>query len=276
MSEFWMSYEMIAQRYGPGYQAYPLFGAVHLGELEAVAVCILLTARWYRRSPERTRRRILWGVTVLLLADEAVLVIAMLATGQWNWSYLPLHLCSIHIFLCTTCTLTGKDWCKEELYALCTPGAAIALLCPGWLGTKAWSLINLHSVTLHGLLVLYPILLVAGGFRPQVRRLPAVLAFLFGSALPIYFVNKVLYTNFYFLNGPTSSPVTALFTQWFGEQWCWRGCICRGIFIEKNRSNLIWLLFVKNYDTLKMLSEMAARHCIQRQAVRLFIPLKRG
>ena len=170
MSEFWMSYEMIAQRYGPGYQGYPLFGAVHLGELEAVAVCILLTARWYRRSPERTRRRILWGVTVLLLADEAVLVIAMLATGQWNWSYLPLHLCSIHIFLCTTCTLTGKDWCKEELYALCTPGAAIALLCPGWLGTKAWSLINLHSVTLHGLLVLYPVLLVAGGFRPQVRR----------------------------------------------------------------------------------------------------------
>ena len=44
MSEFWMSYEMIARRYGPGYQGYPLFGAVHLGELEAVAVCILLTA----------------------------------------------------------------------------------------------------------------------------------------------------------------------------------------------------------------------------------------
>ena len=55
MSEFWMSYEMIARRYGPGYQGYPLFGAVHLGELEAVAVCILLAARWYRRSPERTR-----------------------------------------------------------------------------------------------------------------------------------------------------------------------------------------------------------------------------
>ena len=194
MNEFWMSYEMIARRYGPGYQGYPLFGAVHLGELAAVAVCILLTARWYRRSPERTRRRILWGVTVLLLADEAVLVIAMLATGQWDWSYLPLHLCSIHIFLCTTCTLTGKDWCKEELYALCAPGAAIALLCPGWLGTKAWSLINLHSVTLHGLLVLYPVLLVAGGFRPQVRQLPAVLAFLFGSAV-VYSSKKIEATS---------------------------------------------------------------------------------
>ena len=28
MSEFWMSYDLIAQRYGPGYQGYPLFGAV--------------------------------------------------------------------------------------------------------------------------------------------------------------------------------------------------------------------------------------------------------
>ena len=51
------------------------------------------------------------------------------------------------------------------------------------------------------------------------RRLPAVLAFLFGSALPIYFLNKVWGTNFYFLNGPYSSPITALFTQWFGTRW---------------------------------------------------------
>ena len=27
-------------------------------------------------------------------------------------------------------TLTDQNWCKEELYALCIPGAALALLCP--------------------------------------------------------------------------------------------------------------------------------------------------
>lgn len=218
MSEFWMSYGLIAQRYGPGYQGYPLFGAVHWAELAATAALLLAVTRWYRRSGARARRRILWGVTALLLADEAALVLAMALTGQWEPSYLPLHLCSIHIFLCLYNTLFDRDWCKEELYALCTPGAAIALLCPGWLGTKAWSFINLHSVSLHALLLLYPILLVAGGFRPQVRRLPAVLAFLFGSALPIYFLNKVWGTNFYFLNGPYSSPITSLFTQWFGTR----------------------------------------------------------
>ena len=97
MSEFWMSYEMIARRYGPGYQGYPLFGAVHWAELAAVAVCIVLAARWYRRSPERTRRRILWGVTVLLLADEAVLVIAMLAPGSGTGATC-LSTCAASIF----------------------------------------------------------------------------------------------------------------------------------------------------------------------------------
>ena len=185
MSEFWMSYDLIAQRYGPGYQGYPLFGAVHWAELAATAALLLVVTRWYRRSGACARRRILWGVTALLLADEAALVLAMALTGQWEPSDLPLHLCSIHIFLCLYNTLFDRDWCKEELYALCIPGAAIALLCPGWLGTKAWSFINLHSVSLHALLLLYPILLVAGGFRPQVRRLPAVLAALAVPVVPV-------------------------------------------------------------------------------------------
>ena len=41
MSEFWMSYDLIAQRYGPGYQGYPLFGAVHWTELAATAALLL-------------------------------------------------------------------------------------------------------------------------------------------------------------------------------------------------------------------------------------------
>lgn len=218
MSEFWMSYDRIAQRYGPGYQGYPLFGAVHWAELAVTAGVVLLITQWYCRSGAASRRRIRAGVVALMLLDEAALLAAMALTGQWDWSYLPLHLCSIHIFVCLADLLWDRDGIKEELYALCIPGAAIALLCPGWLGTKAWSFINLHSVSLHALLLLYPVLLVAGGFRPRVQRLPGVLVFLSGSALPIYFLNKVWGTNFYFLNGPYSSPVTALFTQWFGEQ----------------------------------------------------------
>ena len=219
MSDFWKSYDITAAEYGAGYQCYPLFGTVHLVELALSVLFIVGMAWWYRRSGTRTRRRILVGVTIALLLDEAALLLGMYCTGQWNWSYLPLHLCSIHVFVCLYNTLTDRDWCKEELYALCIPGAVIALLFPGWLNVPSWwSFINLHSVSIHVLLVLYPVLLVAGGYRPSVRRLPMVLAFLFGSALPIYFLNKPLETNFYFLNNPYADVITSTFTAWLGEK----------------------------------------------------------
>ena len=175
-------------------------------------------ARAMRLNPRRTA--FLVGVTAALLADEAALLLGMACTGQWNWSYLPLHLCSINVFVCLYNTLTDRSWCKEELYALCIPGAALALLCPSWRDVPGWfTLINLHSVSIHALLVLYPVLLVAGGYRPSVRRVPQVLAFLFGSALPIYFLNKPLHTNFYFLNNPYGNVITSTFTAWFGEKF---------------------------------------------------------
>ena len=163
MSDFWKSYDITAAEYGAGYECYPLFGTVHLIELALSALFLLGMVWWYRRSTPRTRRHILVGVTAALLVDEAALLLGMACTGQWNWSYLPLHLCSINVFVCLYNTLTDRIWCKEELYALCIPGAALALL--------------------------------------------------------IYFLNKPLHTNFYFLNNPYGNVITSTFTAWFGEKF---------------------------------------------------------
>ena len=220
MNDFWKSYDITHAELGADFQCYPLYGKIHLIELVLSLAFIVGMALWYHRSTARTRRRILWGVTIALLADEAALLLGMALTGQWNWSYLPLHLCSINVFVCLYNTLTDRNWCKEELYALCIPGAALALLCPSWLDVPSWwTLINLHSISIHALLVLYPVLLVVGGYRPSVRRVPQVLAFLFGSALLIYFLNKPLETNFYFLNNPYGNVITSAFTSLLGEKY---------------------------------------------------------
>ena len=219
MNDFWKSYGITAQECGAAYQCYPLFGRVHCAELALSAAFLVGMALWYRRSSVRTRKTIRAGVALALLVDELFLLLGMALTGQWDWSYLPLHLCSIHVFVCLYDTLTDRAWCKEELYALCIPGAAVALFCPGWLNVPSWwSLINLHSVSLHVLLMLYPVLLVVGGYRPSVRRLPQVLTFLFGTALPVYFLNKPLHTNFYFLNNPNANAITMAFARLFGER----------------------------------------------------------
>lgn len=183
MNDFWKSYDITHAELGPNFRCYPLYGKIHLIELALSLVFIVGMALWYRRSSASARRRILVGVTIALLADEAALLLGMALTGQWNWSYLPLHLCSINVFVCLYNTLTDQNWCKEELYALCIPGAALALLCP------------------------------------SARRAPQVLAFLFGSALPIYFLNKPLNTNFYFLNNPYGNVITSAFTRLLGEKY---------------------------------------------------------
>ena len=138
MNDFWKSYDITALEYGVNYQCYPLYGRIHLTELALSLIFILSAALWYRHSGPKQRRRILVGVTVLLLLDEAALLLGMALTGQWNWSYLPLHLCSINVFVCLYNTLFDQNWCKEELYALCIPGAALALLCPSWLDVPSW------------------------------------------------------------------------------------------------------------------------------------------
>lgn len=126
MSDFWKSYDITALEYGEGYQCYPLYGKIHRIELALSLLFIVGVALWYKRSGAKLRRKILVGVTGLLLLDEAALLLGMALTGQWNWSYLPLHLCSINVFVCLYNTLFDQNWCKEELYALCIPGAALA------------------------------------------------------------------------------------------------------------------------------------------------------
>lgn len=219
MSEFWKSIPTIQAERGSGYVSFPLFGAVHIAELAVTALFVALMCFIYRRASKDARRRILGGITVIMLADEILKYVAMTATGQWSWIYLPLHLCSINIFVCLANTLTGRTWCKEVLYALCIPGAAVALLSPSWQVAPVWNIMHLHSLSIHMLLLLYPILLLADGFRPQPRRVFMPLAFLFGTALPIYYLNKALGTNFYFINYPYGNALTKLFASWFGEKY---------------------------------------------------------
>ena len=58
------------------------------------------------------------------------------------------------------------------------------------------SLLALLSSTIHLFLMLYPLLLLVDGYRPDPKYLPGVLGFLIGAAIPIYFLNKVCPNQF--------------------------------------------------------------------------------
>lgn len=95
MEDFWKSVQTIQAERGADYRAFSLFSATHWAELLGAAAVIFLCAVIYYHCREVTRHQILRAVFVLMLADEFMKQAVLLYTGQWNVTYLPLHLCSM-------------------------------------------------------------------------------------------------------------------------------------------------------------------------------------
>ena len=181
-SPFWYTVDTMQALHGYDYHAFELFGPVHLFWLGLCAFLCAGGSVLFRRLGPAGRQRVLRVLTLLLLADELLKDGSSLATGQFLWAFLPFHLCSINLFVCVWYALRPHPLAAEVLYARCLPGAAAALLFPSWQALPLWNVMHLHSSTVHTMLVLFPVLLLAGGLRPHVRRLPKACA-VFGPGL---------------------------------------------------------------------------------------------
>ena len=172
----------------------------------------MILGKKYRAADEDKRKKIRIVIASLIMLDEIVKDIIMPITGQWDWSFLPLHLCSISVFVVFIHALTGNRMLEEYTYAITLPTASMAMAFPDWTGAlPCMNLMCIHSFSIHLLLVLYPCLLLYGGFIPsakQLFRLIPIVAFL---AFVMYFVNGALGTNFFFVNGGgDGNPLTFL------------------------------------------------------------------
>ena len=173
---------------------------------------IFFLGKKYRAADEDKRKKIRIAIASLIMLDEIVKDIIMPITGQWDWNFLPLHLCSISVFVVFIHALTGNRMLEEYTYAITLPTASMAMAFPDWTGAlPCMNLMCIHSFSIHLLLVLYPCLLLYGGFIPsakQLFRLIPIVAFL---AFVMYFVNGALGTNFFFVNGGgDGNPLTFL------------------------------------------------------------------
>ena len=149
---------------------HPLFSPVHIATLAFIALLAVSLSLFYRKSSEERRRYIRKIIAVLLIIDELVKDVNALLTGQWNWNLLPLHLCSVNIFIIAYEAFTDSDVAKNYLYGICIPASISALIFPSWMTVLPYfSLMSMHSWSVHALLFIYPVLLLSGGFIPSWR-----------------------------------------------------------------------------------------------------------
>lgn len=214
MESFLATKSTIGENLGMGAWSLP-----HILWLLAGALFTCVMALAYRHSGSPGRKRLAWTVAGLTLADESVKYIITIPAGLWEWGYLPLHLCSLSVFMILAHVLTDDDRVAEALYGLSLPSALMALIFPNWMMLPCMNWQSIHSFSIHILIVTYPVMLLAGGFRPRFSRLlysfpPLLLAMLVAAV-----VNSLLGTNFFFLNtGEAGNPLAlaeALVGGWY-------------------------------------------------------------
>ena len=195
MEHFWDTIETIVEGYG-----FSLFGARHLVTLALFVLTAVLCCRGYARADAERRAKMRRVFAILLLLDEVFKQIGLQIGGNFDASYLPLHLCSINIFLIALHAWRRPKLLDTFLYFVCLPAACAALLFPTWAPLPPLNFMVIHSFTVHFLLALYPLALtLRGDMDPQPRAFPRCFALLAAMAVPIWFFNRAFGTNFMFL-----------------------------------------------------------------------------
>lgn len=195
---------------------FSLFGGVHFMWLMILLIAVTANSILFHKLSEKGQDRWRKIVALLIVLDEIFKDVGLIVGGNFSVGYLPLHLCSINIFMIVLHCFKPFKTLDNFLYMVCIPGALAAALFPTWTKLPVANFMHLHSSTVHILLVLYPaVLAINGKLKITWKMIPKCLAILAMLAVPIYFVNLWLDTNFMFLmEADKGNPL-----YWFGENW---------------------------------------------------------
>lgn len=209
----------IAEFFAWDYQGDPfvLFGAAHL---VALALVLLLNLSFLLlRSEKRAawRKPVRVSMAILLIVNELGWHLWHIAYGQWDvQTMLPLHLCSLFVFLSAIMLLTRSYRIYEFAYFLGIGGALQALLTPdaGIYGFPHYRFFQ--TMLSHGLIVSASLYMtLAEGFRPTWRSLLKVA--LWGNVYMgvVFGLNFLLGSNYMYLaHKPATASALDLLGPW--------------------------------------------------------------
>jgi len=227
MSHFLDTTETIAEGLG-----FSLFDSLHLLWLVVCLITVTVCCFAYKRLKPTGRACFRKVIAWLLVSDELFKMAILIIGGNYTVSYLPLHLCSINIFVIAVHAYKPSKMLDNFLYTVCIPGALAALLFPTWVSLPITAGMHLHSFTVHILLLLYPaVLAINGDIKPEMRSLPKSLGLLGVLAIPIYIVNLLLDTNFMFLMSADPGNPLYLFEQMWGNHLLGFPVIIAGVLL---------------------------------------------
>jgi hypothetical integral membrane protein (TIGR02206 family) len=187
---------------------FQFMGPAHIGALLAV-LALNLSWLWVRATPDESLRVVIRSVmAALIILNELTYHFWNWSTGQWNVkTMLPLHLCSLTVWLTPFMLWTRHQFLYEFCYFMGVGGAVQALLTPD-AGRYGFPHIRfLTTYISHGILVSAPIYLsVVEGFRPTPFAIVNVAAVVIVFMLPVAVVNRRLGSNYMYIARRPDTP----------------------------------------------------------------------
>ena len=196
--------------------AFELFGNTHLAAL-GVLVLLNLILIGFRNASDGTKSALRWTLALILLVNEVAWHYWNYSVGRWTiQTMLPLHLCSILVWLGALMLITKSYRIYEFMYFMGIAGAIQALATPD-LGIYGFPHFRFfQTFTSHGLIVTSAIYMtVVEGFRPTLKSIPRVVIWMNVYALIVYFINVAIGSNYLMINyKPDTTSLLDLLPEW--------------------------------------------------------------
>jgi hypothetical integral membrane protein (TIGR02206 family) len=195
---------------------FSLFESAHLVIL-LVIVAVNLWLLRFKDAPENTRIAVRWTMAIILWVNEAAWHAWNLYLGTWNiQAMLPLHICSVLIWLSGFMLIFRNYPIYEFVYFLGIGGGLQALLTPD-VGIYNFPHFRfLQAFVGHGLLLTSGIYMTTvEGFRPTWKSMLRVIVISNIYMVIIYFVNSSIGSNYLMVNGkPAVKSLLDVLPDW--------------------------------------------------------------
>ncbi len=182
-------------------------GAAHIGVLLIIFLLNLFLLR-YKNKPQEVRRKVCLAITIVLLLDESSWHLWNIYHGTWSiQEHLPLHACSLLIWLTGVMLLKRNYRIYEFAYFMGIGGAIQALFTPD-IGIYGFPHFRFFQTFIsHGLLLTAAVYMTTvEGFRPTWRSLLRVIAWLNVYLVVIFGVNQLIGSNYLFVARKPPGP----------------------------------------------------------------------
>jgi hypothetical integral membrane protein (TIGR02206 family) len=198
-------------------ESFDLYGPGHLIALAVITLFCFSFLYLRKIFNEKQKQNFRYFLFTILVVDELAWHTWAIYWGVWNiQTMLPLHMCSIMVWLSSYMLLTKNYAVYELVYFLGIGGATQALLTPDASGYGFPHFRAFQTFIGHGLLVAIPIYMtVVEGFRPTLQSFKRVFIWTNLYMIPVFFLNLAIGSNYLFIaHKPEFPTLLNLLAPW--------------------------------------------------------------